>query len=383
MNELAVCTIITKSYLPYARTLASSLAEHNPGITLYVLLADRVDGYFDPSLENFKFIYLEDLFHAEEIDRMCFYYTAFELCCALRGVLHEYMFDKTNIRKWIFLDSDIMIFSPLDVIFEQLETTSILLTPHNSIIPIDDKYIASCEISFLKCGLYNAGFLGLNRTNTSKEFIGWFKNRLKNFAFDDSTNQESMSRGLFVDQLWLNLVPLYFKEVKYCLEPGANLGYWNFFDRTLTKDSSGSIRVNEEPVIFIHFSGWDINNPNAVSKYSSIYDEKNPNYWLEISETYKDNLLENGYSICAEFPYAFKCFHDGKSILLKMRRQYYNFIRRGKNLPYSPFSNEYYSRLKLTFAYTNLLKKIPILGLVVNVFKAKIMTIRESKFLDR
>jgi hypothetical protein len=189
MNELAVCTIITKSYLPYARTLASSLAKYNPDVILYVLLADKIDGYFDPSLENFKFIYLEDLPCTEEIEQMCFCYTAFELCCALRGVLHEYMFDKTNIQKWIFLDSDIMIFSPLDVIFEQLGTTSILLTPHNSIIPIDDKYIASCEISFLKCGLYNAGFLGLNRTDTSKKFIVWFKNRLKNFAFDDSTNQ--------------------------------------------------------------------------------------------------------------------------------------------------------------------------------------------------
>jgi hypothetical protein len=372
MNELAVCTIITKSYLPYARTLASSLAKYHPGVTLFVLLADRIDEYFDPSLENFKLIYLEDLSHAEEIEQMCFYYTAFELCCALRGVLHEYMFDKTNIQKWIFLDSDIMIFSPLDVIFEQLETTSILLTPHNSITPIGDKYIASCEISFLKCGLYNAGFLGLKRTDTAKEFILWFKNRLKNFAFDDSSNQESMHRGLFVDQLWLNLVPLYFKEVKYCLEPGANLGYWNLFDRTLTKDSSGNIRVNEQPILFIHFSGWDINNPNAVSKYSSIYDEKIPNFWVEISNLYKDNLLENGYSICSSFPYAFKYFDGGKSILLKMRRQYYNYIMQGKSLPYSPFSTEYYSRLRLTFLYIDLSKKIPFLGFVVSNLRIKI-----------
>ena len=61
MSKNAVCTVITKSYLPYARTLASSLAEHNPDVDLYVLLADKVDGYFDPSLESLKFIYLEDL----------------------------------------------------------------------------------------------------------------------------------------------------------------------------------------------------------------------------------------------------------------------------------------------------------------------------------
>jgi lipopolysaccharide biosynthesis glycosyltransferase len=373
MNELAVCTIITKSYLPYARTLASSLMKHNPDVVLYVLLVDRIDCYFDPSLENFKFIYLEDLSNAEEIEQMCFYYNAFELCCALRGFLHEYMFDRTNIRKWIFLDSDIMIFSPLDVIFEQLKTTSILLTPHNTIKPINDKYIASCEVSILRCGLYNAGFLGLNRTAISKEFIAWFKNRLKNFAFDD-TNQEKRDRGLFVDQLWLNLAPLYFDDVKNCSEPGANLGYWNFFDRILTKDSFGEIKVNEEPLLFIHFSGWDINNPSKVTKHSSIYDENEPNFWLELSELYKNNLLKNNYNVCTNFPYAFNFFHNGKSITPIMRRQYYDLTLQGDSLGCSPFSDEYYLRLKpvdIEMSYKRILKKVPGFSSMINFLKTR------------
>ena len=122
MNELAVCTIITKSYLPYARTLAGSLARYNPNVNLYVLLADEVDNYFDPSLEPFKFIYLEDLSEPKIVEQMCFYYTPFELCCGLRGLLHEYMLEKTDVQKWLFLDSDIMVCNPLTVIFNQLET---------------------------------------------------------------------------------------------------------------------------------------------------------------------------------------------------------------------------------------------------------------------
>jgi hypothetical protein len=373
MNELAVCTIITKSYLPYARTLASSLAKYNPDVMLYVLMADRIDGYFDPSLENFKFIYLEDLPCTEDIEQMCFYYNAFELCCALRGFLHEYMFERTSIQKWIFLDSDIMIFSPLDVIFEQLETTSILLTPHNTIKPINDSYIASYEVSILKCGLYNAGFLGLNRTEISKEFIVWFKSRLKNFAFDDVTNQERRDRGLFVDQLWLNLAPLYFHEVKNCLEPGANLGYWNFFNRTLTKDRLGNIKINEESLLFIHFSGWDINNPTKVTKHSSIYDEKVPDFWLELSELYKSTLFKNGYNICNNFPYAFNFFCSGESVTPKMRRQYYDLILQGDRLSYSPFSDEYYLRLKLLDTkmsfFKKVLKKLPGFSFVINFLK--------------
>lgn len=130
MNEHVVCTIITKSYIAYARTLASTLCEHNPNSKLFVLLADRVDGYFEPSGEPFQLIRLEDLPEQKVVEKMCFYYTPFELCCAPRGMLHEYIFEQTSAQSWLFLDSDIMIFNSLDIVFDKLEQTSILLNPH-------------------------------------------------------------------------------------------------------------------------------------------------------------------------------------------------------------------------------------------------------------
>lgn len=348
MSELAVCTIITKSYLPYARTLASSLAKHNPDVNLYVLLADNIDNYFDPSLEPFKFIYLEDLSEPNIVEQMCFYYTPFELCCGLRGLLHEYMFKKTDAQKWLFLDSDIMVFNSLTVIFNQLENSSILLTPHITIPTTDNNYAEpNCEITYLKSGLYNAGFLGLSRTDTSRKFISWFKDRLKSFSFHDYASKDYISRGLFVDQLWLNLVPLYFKEVKLCLEPGANLGHWNIFDRLFDKDSLGNITVDEKPLLFIHFSGWDIKNIDKVSKYTSILnEEKTPSSWLEISKPYKDGLLAHGYEEFTSHPYAFNFFQNGELITLEMRHQYYNLIK-NEQIDSSPFSDEVYNRLRV------------------------------------
>jgi hypothetical protein len=342
MCESAICTIITKSYLPYARTLASSLALYHPDVHLYVLLADRIDGYFDPSLENFKFIYLEDLPHTEEIEQMCFYYNAFELCCALRGILHEYMFERTNAQKWLFLDSDIMIYHPLDVIFEQLKNYSILLTPHISIATRDDGKDFTSEINYLKNGVYNAGFLGMRRTDTSRRFISWFKERLASYCFNDYANQDSMSRGLFVDQLWLNLVPFYFKEVGICLQAGINLGHWNIFDRTFSKDKFGNITVDGEPVLFIHFSGWDINNIDLVSKYRPS-SQIAPPFWTELSKPFQDSLLSHGYESCRNFPYAFNFFHNGEEIAPEMRHKYYSLI--GSADIEAPFSNQLYDRL--------------------------------------
>ncbi|MTJ16849.1 MULTISPECIES: glycosyl transferase, group 1 [unclassified Dolichospermum] len=378
MSKNAVCTVITKSYLPYARTLASSLAEHNPDVDLYVLLADKVDDYFDPTLEPFKFIYLEDLSDIQTVEQMCFYYTPFELCCALRGFLHEYMFEQTDAQKWLFLDSDIMVFNSLDLIFEQLENSSILLTPHrNNHLPID--YVGY-EINFLKNGLYNAGFLGLQRTSISQKFISWFKDRLKSFAFNDFFEQTILYRGLFVDQLWLNLVPLYFDEVSFCLEPGANLGHWNLFGKTLSKDKLGNINVDQKPVLFVHFSGWDINNTNKVSKYAPMYEQDSPSLWSEISKNYRDRLIVNDYEKFMNYPYAFNYFHNGEFLTTAMRRQYYNNFDHDKNSKYSPFSNEIYCQLKTKLINDS--QKTSSFTYLVNRIKSVIKKIRGRFFLE-
>ena len=360
MSKLAACTIVTKNYLPYARTLATSLKKYNPDVSLYVLLADRVDGYFDPSLEPFKFIYLEDLPDFKAIERMCLYYTPFELCCALRGVLHEYMFQRTDAEKWLFLDSDMMVHSSLDIIFDRLGDSSILLTPHN-VIPADSNYVNPFELRFLKNGLYNGGFIGLKRSDSSWKFIQWFKNRLQDFGFNDYyPNSEFLERGLFVDQLWLNLVPLYFEEVGLCLEPGANLGHWNIFDRAFDRDSLGNITVDRKPLLFTHFSGWDINNIELVSKYAMSLNDKAPPEWTDISKSYRENLLKHEYEVFKSYPYAFDSFPCGGSITLNMRRKYYSYFMQGEEtcINHEPFSQEISSLLISSTAKISLRKKI-------------------------
>ena len=61
---------------------------------------------------------------------MSFYYSPFELSCALRGMLHEYVLHRTAASAWLFLDSDILVCASLKPIFDQLAGTSILLNPH-------------------------------------------------------------------------------------------------------------------------------------------------------------------------------------------------------------------------------------------------------------
>ncbi|MGG6270201.1 hypothetical protein ACQ4M3_34850 [Leptolyngbya sp. AN03gr2] len=354
MPERIFCTVVTKNYLAYARTLAETLHEHHPESKLYVLIVDRIDNYFQPASEPFEVIRLEELPDQHTIEQMCFYYTPLELCCALRGLLHEYIIKQTAAESWIFLDCDIMVGHSLEMLFETLSETSILLTPHCS-VPLDVKNVEH-ELSILTHGLSNAGFLGLRRTEQTREFLNWWKDRLTNYSFLDSAIGDP--RGLSLDQRWLNLVLLYFPDFKFVKHPGANIGHWNFYERQFERNPEGEIIVNQNPVLFLHFSGWDIHNPEYVSKHSPLYREKDASPWTELAGLYREKLLKNGYEETRQFPYTFATFSDRTPITQAMRRGYYDELKQGTALSGSPFEQpEYFQSKRYSLNATQFLQE--------------------------
>ena len=345
MSDIAYCTIITKSHLAQARVLAITLAEHNLQSKLFVLLADRIDGYFDPEEEPFELISFEELTDQEDIQRMCFYYTPSELCFSLRAWLHEYMLQNSTFPKWIYFDADIIVCHSLKRISDQLDNTSIILSPHLlSIDPppsINVKAIRRLESYLLRNGgIYNGGFLALRRTKESQVFIRWFKDHLRMYGFDDRPMQSG-------DQFWLTFVPLYFSEVSVQRDPGANLAYWNLYERTIEKDGPGKIQVNGKPLLFYHFAGFDMKKPNKLTKYGLSRELKIvPGPIGELAKKYHRLLLDNGYEETNNYPYAFAKFKDGQTITPMIRRLYFKEIFHNKACKGSPFEQHEYFRTR-------------------------------------
>ena len=114
-RETAVFTIIAKNYLPHARVLMRSVAEQHPDWRRFVILVDRIDGYFDPRDEEFDIVLSSDLpvpksawFH--------FKYTILELSTAVKPYAFQYLFATHGFDRIVFLDPDIKVFSPLLVL---------------------------------------------------------------------------------------------------------------------------------------------------------------------------------------------------------------------------------------------------------------------------
>ena len=58
---IACATIVAKSFLSFARVLGRSLREHHPALPFVVVLADEIDGVFQPDAEAFEVVPLDRL----------------------------------------------------------------------------------------------------------------------------------------------------------------------------------------------------------------------------------------------------------------------------------------------------------------------------------
>ena len=174
-SSVAVCTIVAKNYLPFARVLMSSLKQANPDFRRFVILADDVNGYFEPAAEDFELIFSEDIgipkskwFH--------FKYTILELSTAVKPYVLEHLLTRYNLSKVIYLDPDIRIYRSLDGLARGLDSANMLLTPHLT-APLDSGNHPD-DLDILRSGSYNLGFIALTGAPEMRRFLAWWQEKL-------------------------------------------------------------------------------------------------------------------------------------------------------------------------------------------------------------
>jgi len=231
MIKNAVCTISTISHIFKAYALADSLQEF--GFRLNILLVDCEDvSNINPPIDV-KLYNLEHL-GSEQGKKLISKYKGNldKLRWGLKAVFLECLLKENN--QVIYVDNDIHFFQSPEVYFKELETQSLLLTPHfyPSAADIHQNWL---EANF-KVGLYNAGFIAVNINGI--EALHWWANCcLYNI-------KKSYWRGLFDDQKYLDLLPILFEKVKLIKQRGANLAGWNY----------KVLQPKNSEVTFIHFA---------------------------------------------------------------------------------------------------------------------------------
>jgi len=328
MTSAAFATIITSDHLAQARVLADSLRRFHEE-PIYALCVDDLPAHVDVASLPFRVVKLDDVLPAER-RAMTFFYTAFELCSAVRPLLHRWLLDHTSHDRWLYLDADILPLAPCTEAFAELEFASLLLTPH-VLSPPPVASARTLETLNLKYGVYNTGFLGVRRCTDAARCIDWLDSRLATLCF----------RGwqdVYVDQLWMNLAPVYFEGVRDWRHPGANVASWNLYERRLARTGAG-LTANDRPLLFTHMSGWRFDAPEDWTLGRPLAPGTDPSILAEIGRDYRDALAAAGHEECRRRPYGHATFTNGRPVTPPMRRAWYERVMAGTAPAGSPFDH--------------------------------------------
>ena len=253
-------TLCSNNYYAQALVLAQTFLEHNPDFKFYVGLIDQKHIKVDYNQFNIEVIPVKDI--EPDVYDLALKFNIVELNTAVKPHYFLHFIENLGAEEIYYIDPDICIYQSFDNLNELLKSSDILLTPHIlKPIPLDGK--KPFENDFLNFGLYNLGFLGLKASNNTVSMLKWWKERTYNYGF------HQLARGLFVDQLWMNLVPILFTKVKILDHPGYNMGPWNLHERFLTEAAGGYYVNSDHPLYFYHFSNLD---PADSSKLHSVLD---------------------------------------------------------------------------------------------------------------
>lgn len=289
-------TICSNNYLPKARVLASSL-KAGSAAAVCLVVADEPSPAIDYGSLGFDEVIFPEALPIPDLQWMKEHYDIIEFNTALKPFAFQHLMAKGLGPELYYFDPDIKVYQPLEAFSAAWAGASVVLTPHVlSPLPFDGLFPG--ENLFLNHGSFNLGFIGLRNNDTGRQLVQWWAERMAQHCIID------LRDGYFVDQIWCNLVPLYWPgQTAVCRHTGWNAAYWNLHERQLSVEAGG-FRVNGEPLFFYHFSSFDskLENLSPVPDQARYSFTSRPDM-LPLYEDYKKDVARFEPARFADFRY--------------------------------------------------------------------------------
>ncbi|MEZ4874055.1 MAG: hypothetical protein R2793_01020 [Flavobacteriaceae bacterium] len=293
-------TICSNNYLGQALALKKSFLKHNPNFGFYIVLVDQRSEAIDYSQFEPAYVLPVEAVEGIDLQDLIARYYIIELNTSVKPTVFKYLAKvHPEATTLYYLDPDLYFYASLEKHQALLESHSAVLTPHIlSPIPRDGKQ--PDENTFFRFGIYNLGFLGINpRHPETQKLLDWWEERVLMLGYDRP------NKGYFVDQLWMTLAPLLFKDI--FIEPsfGYNMAPWNLHERHIVKREGNTIILNDDtPLVFYHFSKI-AEEPDAISREYDRYTLKDFPMLRELYDHYKNELVACHFSEYKKIPIAY------------------------------------------------------------------------------
>jgi hypothetical protein len=328
MKKVHVFTSAAFNYIPKVRLLFESLRKHHPEWVLHLALADESIPEIDLSAEPFDNVLLINTLNIPNWRGWAFCHSIVELATAIKPFALMKLLQRDDCEKVLYMDPDTVAFSRLDDVLQALDEANIVLTPHQISPESTLDAVMDNEISSLKHGVYNLGFVGVSNNDIGLAFADWWAQRSYHFCRADIPN------GLFTDQRWIDLVPAFFEGVGIMRTPRLNVAPWNLTTRPLEGSMSEGVTINGQELGFYHFTGFDsgahgvMANKNALGNVTV----------RELVEWYRNETRLLASDPLSSKAWAFGKFDDGQPILPEQRLIYRERVDLQRAFP-EPFSS--------------------------------------------
>jgi len=284
-----VFTLCSNNYLAHAKTLGDSVLKTNPNVHFIIGLVDKRDPAIDYDFFKAFEIIDYDKIGFPFFEEMLAVYNVIEFNTAVKPYYLEFLLNRHGKGSKIFyIDPDIVLYAGMDKLSDILNDNNIVLTP---MLTVANTTVTMDELVALRHGIYNLGFIGIKYSDETFRFVKWWQERLRRHCVIDKP------RGLFVDQKWIDLAPLFFTGIFLFPDPGYNMSWWNFAERQVLK-SGDHFFVNDlsHPLVFFHFSGYSVGSNYYTGRVSNAEYalEARPDL-IEIFKDYSTRLKENQY----------------------------------------------------------------------------------------
>ena len=288
-------TICSNNYLAKAKVLLDSIKSRE-NVAVFLFLADQRSEKINYELLGFDDVIFPTDLEIPNLQWRLENYNIIEFNTSIKAKAFEYLFKISAAETIYYFDPDIKVYRKLGDFDMYWKDKSILLTPHILSPPPFDGCFPE-ENLFLNHGIYNLGFLGLRKTSTSEAFLEWWACRLQTKCIID------LKDGYFTDQIWFNLVPLFFKDVEVLVHHGFNVAYWNLHEREV-HFNNGHPTINDKvDLFFYHFSNFDPHLIRLMPSEKMRYNFDDKPEVLTLYKDYHDNLNMNSYLNEISIPY--------------------------------------------------------------------------------
>jgi hypothetical protein len=277
MTAKYFCTLFDSNYLLKGVAMLRSLKRHCPAAHVFVLcLDDQTQTLLgklalpDISLIKLSALEDEDLLEAKKHRGVA------EYCWTLSSCLPWYVLQHNpNVDFITYLDADLLFFSPVDPLFDEIAGSSIAIIEHRFTPRLKDR-----EVN----GRFCVEWVSFRRDEEGMSCLSRWRGQCIEWCF------YRLEEGRMGDQKYLDVWPERYPSCHILQHLGAGVAPWNYAQYSFAKDRCGAITVEGAPLIFYHFHQFQMLANGRFDRLSDFYTDECPEP-AAIYETYEAAIL--------------------------------------------------------------------------------------------